>query len=268
MTARTRRRPFRTAAAAAAVSAAALGALIIASPASAHDQLVSSDPAADASVEVMPDEMTLVYSGELIDAGDGTVVEVLSPGGTDVVDGDLTVDGPDVVVPLGDAPEAGAYEVTWRVVSNDGHPIDGSFSFAVETASAGASSDDAAAAEDETAADGEQPTEETAEPTAEPSEPTASEDAAPTDADAFLRNVPWIVIGVIVIAGGGAVIALLVGRARRLDDADGASRATSERREATGTIRTVDGTVSPEEGSADDADASGPSSSDGDDDRA
>ena len=55
----------RTIAAAAAALLLAAGGLLVASPASAHDELVSSDPAADAALEALPAQLTLTFSGEL-----------------------------------------------------------------------------------------------------------------------------------------------------------------------------------------------------------
>ena len=179
MTATLHRGAARAATLAAAAAAIVLGSLALAAPASAHDQLVASDPAADSAIDTLPEQLTLVYSGELIDAEDGTVVQVLSPSGEDVA-GEATIDGTDVDVSLTDG-GAGDYEVTWRVVSNDGHPIDGSFGFSV---SGGAGADDADRTD---AADSTDPTEEGSDAQTEDAvdDATATEDesgAADTDA--------------------------------------------------------------------------------------
>lgn len=209
------RRGSRTAFVAAAAATLVFLPLATSAPASAHDQLVASDPAADSTVEVLPDELTLVFSGELIDAGDGTAVEVLSPAGDDVA-GAPELSGTDVTVPLTGG-GAGEYEVTWRVVSNDGHPIDGTFSFAAETASAADAADPAGAEDqaDEAAADasGSEGADEPAD-TAGAEEADAAE-GTPGDAGSLQRNLPWIVGGLVVAAGGGAVIAMAVLRTRR-----------------------------------------------------
>ncbi|WP_105567407.1 copper resistance CopC family protein [Microbacterium halophytorum] len=209
------RRGSRTALVAAAAATLVFLPLATSAPASAHDQLVASDPAADSTVEVLPDELTLVFSGELIDAGDGTAVEVLSPAGDDVA-GDPELSGTDVTVPLAGG-AAGEYEVTWRVVSNDGHPIDGTFSFAAETASAAdaAGSDGAAEQTDEATADASGSEDADAPADAGGAEEADAAEGAPAGADSFQRNLPWIVGGLVVVAGGGAVIAMAVLRTRR-----------------------------------------------------
>lgn len=199
----------------ATAAAAAFCALVVASPASAHDQLVASDPAADSAVDTLPAEMTLVYSGELIDAGDGNAVEVIAPSGDDVA-GDISLDGTDVTVPL-EGGEAGDYTVTWRVVSSDGHPVDGTFGFSVEN---GAPQDDQEAQDGLASDDAEQQAQDeegdAAETAPEPSAAAPDDDAAADAESPFPSAAPWIIIGIVALAGGGAVVALLVGRTRRL----------------------------------------------------
>ncbi|MGV9768919.1 copper resistance CopC family protein [Microbacterium sp. NPDC003461] len=192
--------------------------LASASPAAAHDTLVSTAPAADSTVETMPAELTLTYSAELIDAGDGTAVQVLSPSGADATAGDPVVDGAVVTVPLAEAAEAGEYAVTWRVVSSDGHPIDGTFSFTVATPSAPQPSPEPT----QTPQTPDESDAATATPV--PSATPDPADGTPADGDGFVRNLPWIIGGLLLAAGGGALVAILVARARRdrTDDADDA----------------------------------------------
>ncbi|MBM7026950.1 copper resistance protein CopC, partial [Clavibacter zhangzhiyongii] len=118
-----------------AAGAAALvvgGALIPAGPASAHDRLVGSTPAADATVTAEPGTVALDFSAELLalDAqASGFAIQVVnSSDGSFHQDGCVTVDGSTATsrVALG---TAGTYEVTWRAVSGDSHPIDGTYSF-------------------------------------------------------------------------------------------------------------------------------------------
>ncbi len=63
-----------TAAAAALLLAA--GGLLVASPASAHDELVSTDPAADTSLDALPAQLTLTFSGELATDPGATELQV------------------------------------------------------------------------------------------------------------------------------------------------------------------------------------------------
>jgi methionine-rich copper-binding protein CopC len=121
--------------AALAAGAAALvlgGALIPAGAASAHDRLVGSTPAADATVTDEPGTIALDFSEELLalDAqASGFAIQVVNASdGSFHEDGCIAVDGSTATtrIALG---TAGTYQVTWRAVSSDSHPIDGTYSF-------------------------------------------------------------------------------------------------------------------------------------------
>jgi methionine-rich copper-binding protein CopC len=119
---------------------AAAGAVFLltasAAGASAHDALVSSNPSAEAQVDVAPEQVQLVFTEPPL--GVGTQLEVTSPDGDLVsVDAARTVDTT-VTQPLaGDLP-AGTYRVRWRVTSSDGHPISGEYTFTATTGAGGA----------------------------------------------------------------------------------------------------------------------------------
>ncbi len=96
-----------------------------ATPAQAHDQLI--DSAIEQSDSGEATALRFTYSNNVLDMG--TEVLVTDADGTDATKGDPTVSGRDVITEL-DAPLSdGSYRVVWRVVSSDGHPIDGGFSF-------------------------------------------------------------------------------------------------------------------------------------------
>ncbi|TGO05657.1 copper resistance CopC family protein [Serinibacter arcticus] len=125
----------RTRVAAVLATAATLVALPLV-PAAAHDTLVSSAPAAQEQLATAPPEVTLTFSADVIEVGSAVLVTDAESGasGTDHAAG-LTIEGRDVVVPL-DALEDGHYDVRWRVVSSDGHPISGVIPFSVGDAGA------------------------------------------------------------------------------------------------------------------------------------
>lgn len=160
--------------------------------ASAHDALVSSSPAADESVETVPSVLTLTFSAKLIDGEGATEVVVTAPDGTSITDGDATVEGAIVTQPLQGAGPAGEYHVIWKVVSSDGHPTSGEYSFTVTVG------DDGSATTAPTAT----PT--TAAPTAEQ---TAAPEATATPADSgdAEGGSAWIwvlsIVGILVVAG-------------------------------------------------------------------
>ncbi|MBB3159092.1 methionine-rich copper-binding protein CopC [Microbacterium proteolyticum] len=109
------------------VALAAVPASVV--PASAHDQLLSSSPAAGERLPSAPDEISLSFSADVLDIG--AEVVVADADGADWVGADPVISAGVVSVPLrAELPTAG-YEVRWRVVSSDGHPITGIVPFTV-----------------------------------------------------------------------------------------------------------------------------------------
>ncbi|WP_342000009.1 copper resistance protein CopC [Microbacterium sp. LWH7-1.2] len=177
--------------------------LAAASPASAHDELLGSDPAADGTLEALPAELTLTFSAEIADDEGASVVEVMDASGASLADGAPTVRDNVLTQPLaGEA--SGAVKVLWKVVSSDGHPISGEFTFAVEGAPAPAPTETTVPTPTETAAPSE-----SAGPT-----PTPTVTNGPVADDASTA-LPWIIAGVLALALIGAVVYLLVSRSRR-----------------------------------------------------
>jgi methionine-rich copper-binding protein CopC len=117
---RTKRLPLLLVLTAFAVSA-------LATPASGHSALVSSNPAEGESVEA-PASVSLVFNEALIEVGSELSVTDAS-GATTVLT--PTYPEPTTLVALLPALAAGPASVTWRVVSADGHPIDGILTFTV-----------------------------------------------------------------------------------------------------------------------------------------
>ncbi|MDF2990442.1 MAG: uncharacterized protein K0S37_956 [Microbacterium sp.] len=98
-------------------------------PASAHDDLLSSSPADGERLPSAPDEITLTFSADVLDVGSEVIVA--DADGGDWAVADPVVSSGTVTVPLAEGmPDAG-YEVRWRVVSSDGHPISGVIPFTV-----------------------------------------------------------------------------------------------------------------------------------------
>jgi len=103
-------------------------------------------PAADESVETVPAELTLTFSAKLIEGEGATEVVVTDPSGASVTDGAATVDGAIVTQPLRASGPAGEYHVIWKVVSSDGHPTSGEYSFTVTVGDDGAATESPSAA--------------------------------------------------------------------------------------------------------------------------
>ena len=99
-------------------------------PSAKHATLVSSEPAANSHLASPPTRVRLVYSEPV--EGKLAKVTIVPATGTPIVlhAGADPRDVHAVIAPV-DALGAGSYKVQWRVVSADGHPVDGTFSFTV-----------------------------------------------------------------------------------------------------------------------------------------
>lgn len=113
-------------------AAAVLAAFIVtasSAPASAHESLASSSPTEGQQFDTAPSQVELVFTDEVLP--EGAAIVVVDEAGEDWVDGDVAIDGSTVTVPLAaEMPDAG-YQVRWRVVSGDGHPISSFIPFTV-----------------------------------------------------------------------------------------------------------------------------------------
>lgn len=109
-----------------ALSAAVLLALL-GIPASAHARLLASDPADAATVDSAPLEVVLRFSEEV--SADFASVEVTAPDGSRVDAEEPAVRGDHVYTRLLPLTQPGAYTVSYRVVSADSHPIEGTTTF-------------------------------------------------------------------------------------------------------------------------------------------
>lgn len=140
-----------------ALALLSVGLLAPATPAAAHNVLVSSVPEDGARVDQSPDAIELEYN-EVVST-EYAQVAVTGSDGNPWQQGDPRVEGGTVTQPVKPLPDD-TYTVAWRVVSSDGHPIDGSYEFQVgtgEPAPDGSDDSDGSAATGGSAAD---PTEE------------------------------------------------------------------------------------------------------------
>jgi methionine-rich copper-binding protein CopC len=105
----------------------ALG-LVVAVPttALAHDVLERTNPADGTTVSTMPASVVLTFSENPLDIG--AQVLVVGPSGP-VSSGVPTISGRDVTQAVAADAPGGDYTVTYRVTSDDGHPVSGTFSF-------------------------------------------------------------------------------------------------------------------------------------------
>jgi len=113
----------------AAVALAFLVVLGAAGAATGHSQLIDSTPKADQTLTEAPADVELEFNEEVDERG--AVVMVVDADDENRTAGDVVVDGRFVRVRLADDLPDGGYEIRWRVVSADGHPVSGSVPFSV-----------------------------------------------------------------------------------------------------------------------------------------
>jgi len=95
--------------------------------ASAHAQLVQSDPAPDSVVDSAPTSITLVFTEPVTPAGAG--IRVFDPSGSQVA-GAVLARGSVLTAPIVSS-RTGTYVVSWQVLAADTHPSRGAFRFVV-----------------------------------------------------------------------------------------------------------------------------------------
>lgn len=189
--------------------------LVLAGPAWAHSALTGTDPATDTTVPSPPTEIVLTFS-EVVFADYSTVV-VTDANGAQMTTGEPTVVDTRLTVPVSGL-AAGTYQVAWRVVSTDGHPVSGQFGFTVEGAARNAPAISAAGTAPPEASPPEASPPETDESdptTASTTEASAAPEAGGSD-EGDGGPLPWIVgVAAGLVVGGAAVLFLRRSRERQ-----------------------------------------------------
>lgn len=173
-----------------------LALLVGAAPAFAHTRLQGSDPADGTSLATPPERVSLTFN-ETMQSGFATLT-VIGPDGASYQTGDDTADGGTVRIAVAPLGPAGRYEIGYRVVSEDGHPVSGSVAFTLTAPGPAAAAPPASAAPATAGSI-----------TAPPPAPGIA--PAGADADGGELVWPWIV-GAVVLVGAGVVAALRLGR--------------------------------------------------------
>jgi len=120
-------RRHRLTALAAAIGVGLVLATAGATAASAHDTLESTDPAQGSTVTSLS-AVSLTFSADPLGTDGATVIQLIGPDKKYYETACPDLNGPVVSSPVA-LGAAGTYEVLWRVVSSDGHPISGSYTF-------------------------------------------------------------------------------------------------------------------------------------------
>ncbi|MBP2704512.1 copper resistance protein CopC [Microbispora sp. RL4-1S] len=156
---------------------------ICATPALAHDSLRASTPGKNAVVSGL-DHIELEFSAHV----SFPVVVLHDAAGRRFESGAPRTDGPKVTVDVAGPLPSGGYTVAWRVVSSDGHPVEGEIPFTVRSSAAPAAGDPA--------------------PAGTPVAATGATD----DQGGGMPGWIWVVLAGLVLVGAGA---LLTGRAKK-----------------------------------------------------
>jgi copper resistance protein C len=113
--------------AAAVLFAACVLTLLAAGPAAAHSVLLATSPVSSSRIASAPDVVVLTFNE--MPRGEYSAIHIVGPDGARRDSGHVKVLNDTVSEALGGTRPAGLYTVDWRVISADGHPVSGQFTF-------------------------------------------------------------------------------------------------------------------------------------------
>ncbi|WP_170289803.1 copper resistance CopC family protein [Cytobacillus depressus] len=173
-----------------AAAVAVLLALSISTSAFAHSHLEGSNPA-DGDIVTEPlKEIVLEFDGKI---EQGSYIDVKTTEGKEIQLQEITIGEGTLTGTVAEPLPNDEYQVNWSIISADGHPIEGEFSFTVN------------APVPESVEEGtEKPSETTESPkqSAEDQEKVASVDEVQKESSSSSMTVILIVLLVIIVAGG------------------------------------------------------------------
>ena len=99
----------------------------------AHGELVASNPKAQSTITKLPKLIWVEFDGNLITIADKQTnfLTVKNSKGKELSDGKAFVGGARISVNIKDRSATGTIKVSWRVVSEDGHPVSSFLTFTV-----------------------------------------------------------------------------------------------------------------------------------------
>jgi methionine-rich copper-binding protein CopC len=102
-------------------------------PSLAHTSLISQIPVGNSTIESLPEFVELTFDESLIVIGDANLLEVTSPSGKLISVGKVRIINNVVTRDIAQTLEQGKYLVDYRVVSEDGHVVEGQYSFKLKS---------------------------------------------------------------------------------------------------------------------------------------
>ena len=99
----------------------------------AHGELVKSNPKAGSTVSKLPKIVWVEFDGNLISIADKQTnfLTVKNSKGKELSEGKAFISGGTISVNIKDRSATGTIKVSWRVVSEDGHPVTSFLTFKV-----------------------------------------------------------------------------------------------------------------------------------------
>lgn len=109
---------------------------IAGAPAHAHTDLESTSPTDGQTLKAAPRQVSLTFAESLLKGGQRLVAQNAAG---DKIELSATVDGTSISAPWPQSEQSGRYKVSYRVVAEDGHPLEGAITFTVDAPAASAS---------------------------------------------------------------------------------------------------------------------------------
>jgi methionine-rich copper-binding protein CopC len=100
--------------------------LVGSGPASAHASLVGSDPEDGAALKSAPSAITFTFNENI---GNPAYIAVTAPNGAKIDVSDVRAIDNKITATLADVDQRGRYTASYRVVSADGHPVEGTIHY-------------------------------------------------------------------------------------------------------------------------------------------
>jgi methionine-rich copper-binding protein CopC len=99
--------------------------------ASAHGEIVSTFPEQYSNATPIPTQVWIQFDGNLqtLDGQAINTIDVVDSTGLTVSYGDPVIDGGKISTKLSGQSASGVFTVNYRIVSEDGHPVEGSYTF-------------------------------------------------------------------------------------------------------------------------------------------
>ncbi|WP_338471411.1 copper resistance protein CopC [Niallia sp. XMNu-256] len=172
-------------------------AICISTSALAHSHLGASNPA-DGDVVTEPlNEIRLEFDANI---EQGSYIEVTTTEGQEVEIQEEIIEGDTLTAPLPKPLSDGEYQVNWNIISADGHPLEGEFSFTVDAEIPESAEEETIEPSETTEANGGEESTESAQELTENETSTISADAEEQETSKLTMIL--IVLVLVIVIGG------------------------------------------------------------------